>query len=55
MHQQGSRQWAGEKPNLLNVALTRAKEVFYVIGHRQRWGEAGFFRELDTWVEQIKL
>ncbi|XAV88125.1 MAG: AAA domain-containing protein [Candidatus Symbiodolus clandestinus] len=54
-NQQGSRQWAGEKPNLLNVALTRAKEVFYVIGHRQRWGEAGFFRELDTWVEQIKL
>jgi len=28
---------AGGRPNLLNVAVTRAKEVLYVIGNRQLW------------------
>ena len=32
---------------LLNVAVTRAKEVIYVVGNRQLWREAGVFRELD--------
>lgn len=50
--QGGSRAWAGKKPNLLNVALTRAKEVFYVIGNRNLWSEAGCFSVLDDWIEQ---
>ena len=45
--QTGARNWAGGRPNLLNVAVTRAKEVIYVIGNRQLWREAGLFRELD--------
>jgi superfamily I DNA and/or RNA helicase len=45
--QTGARSWAGRRPNLLNVAVTRAKEAVYVIGNRQLWREAGFFRELD--------
>jgi hypothetical protein len=45
--QTGARGWAGGRPNLLNVAVTRAKEAIYVIGNRQLWREAGFFRELD--------
>ena len=45
--QTGARGWAGGRPNLLNVAVTRAKEVIYVIGNRQLWREAGLFRELD--------
>jgi superfamily I DNA/RNA helicase len=45
--QTGARGWAGGRPNLLNVAITRAKEVIYVIGNRQLWREAGYFRELD--------
>ncbi|MFY0254190.1 DEAD/DEAH box helicase [Chitinophaga sp. 30R24] len=44
--QQGARIWAGKKPNLLNVAATRAKEVLYVIGNKQLWQQAGVFREL---------
>lgn len=32
----GSANWAFNKPNLLNVAVTRAKKEFYVIGDRKR-------------------
>lgn len=45
-HQAGARGWAGARPNLLNVAVTRAKEALYVIGNRRLWAEAGVFREL---------
>lgn len=45
--QTGARGWAGGRPNLLNVAVTRAKEVIYVVGNRKLWREAGLFRELD--------
>jgi len=47
-HQTGARGWAGGRPNLLNVAVTRAKERLYVIGNRSLWREAGLFRELDA-------
>ncbi|HEV7669625.1 MAG TPA: ATP-binding protein [Thermoanaerobaculia bacterium] len=45
--QAGARNWAGGRPNLLNVAVTRAKERLYVVGNRTLWREAGLFRELD--------
>jgi superfamily I DNA/RNA helicase len=45
--QTGARNWAGGRPNLLNVAVTRAKEVVYVVGNRKLWREAGVFAELD--------
>ena len=45
--QTGARSWAGRRPNLLNVAVTRAKEAVYVVGNRQLWRETGFFRQLD--------
>jgi hypothetical protein len=45
--QAGARKWAGGRPNLLNVAVTRAKEVLYVVGNRPLWRESGLFRELD--------
>ncbi|MFL5337342.1 MAG: DEAD/DEAH box helicase [Geminicoccaceae bacterium] len=41
----GSRLWAGETPNLLNVAATRAKRVLYVVGNRTEWQGAGVFAE----------
>lgn len=46
--QTGARGWAGGRPNLLNVAVTRAKEALYVVGNRSLWREAGLFRELDA-------
>lgn len=33
----GSRRWASLKPNLLNVAVTRAKQRVYVIGNLKDW------------------
>lgn len=45
--QTGARNWAGGRPNILNVALTRAKEVVYVVGNRNLWCEAGVFAVLS--------
>jgi superfamily I DNA and/or RNA helicase len=47
-NQAGARAWAGSRPNLLNVAVTRAKEVLYVIGNRELWRRAGVFKELEA-------
>lgn len=47
-HQTGARNWAGGRPNLLNVAVSRAKEALYVVGNRSLWRYAGLFRELDS-------
>jgi hypothetical protein len=44
--QAGARAWAGGRPNLLNVAVTRAKERLYVVGNRELWRTAGLFSEL---------
>jgi superfamily I DNA and/or RNA helicase len=42
----GSRAWASKEPNLLNVALTRAKNRIYVIGNRAEWSECPNFGRL---------
>jgi len=47
LSQQGARIWAGREPNLLNVAVTRAKEALYVVGNRELWRSAGVFADLD--------
>lgn len=39
----GSRSWAGSEPNLLNVAVTRAKDRLYVIGSVSDWGRVPGF------------
>lgn len=43
----GARGWAGGRPNILNVAVTRAQCVLYVIGNRQLWRRHGVFGVLD--------
>jgi hypothetical protein len=45
--QSGARSWAGNRPNLVNVAVTRAKSSFYVIGNRGLWRSVGVFTTLD--------
>ena len=42
--QQGARAWATASVNLLNVAVSRAKQNFYVVGNRERWAELGHMK-----------
>ncbi|MCL6591966.1 MAG: hypothetical protein K6U80_18705 [Firmicutes bacterium] len=42
----GARRWAGGSPNLLNVAVTRAKRRIYVIGNYRVWKNEGSFSVL---------
>ena len=44
--QKGARNWAGGRPNLLNVAVSRAKECIYVVGNKSLWSKAGVFASL---------
>ncbi len=44
----GGRGFATREPNLLNVAVTRAKRRLYVIGNRDTWGNEPYFNVLDA-------
>jgi len=39
----GAIGWAASKPNLLNVAVTRAKNYCYIIGDKSLWGNQPYF------------
>ncbi|HXU94578.1 MAG TPA: AAA domain-containing protein [Gallionella sp.] len=39
----GAKQWASKKPNLLNVAASRAKRRLYVVGNREAWKQYKYF------------
>ncbi|MEN5300122.1 AAA domain-containing protein [Brucella sp. TWI559] len=41
----GAARWAASKPNILNVAMTRAKRRFYMVGDKKLWGELRYFNE----------
>ncbi|MPM86595.1 hypothetical protein SDC9_133685 [bioreactor metagenome] len=44
----GAANWAASKPNLLNVAITRAKYRFIAIGDENLWLFQDYFEELST-------
>ena len=48
----GARQWAGRTPNLLNVAISRARRRLYVIGDHAAWREVRHFDVLAQRLPQ---
>ncbi len=39
--QNGAREWAAGTPNILNVAVSRAKQNLYVVGSWKVWSSVG--------------
>ncbi len=46
----GARAWAANRPNLLNVAVSRAKRRLYVVGDRSAWTRHRYF---DVLAERL--
>ncbi|HEX4167058.1 MAG TPA: ATP-binding protein [Bryobacteraceae bacterium] len=47
--------WASEKPNLLNVAVSRAQHRLYIIGNREEWSQYPNFAEAAALLGKEKL
>jgi len=48
----GARFWAGDTPNILNVAVTRAKQRLYIVGDYDAWSNVGVFKEVAKLLER---
>ncbi|MGH9696566.1 MAG: DEAD/DEAH box helicase [Bryobacteraceae bacterium] len=44
----GAKDWASEKPNLLNVAVSRAKRRLFIIGNREEWSQYPNFSDASA-------
>ena len=46
--QNGAREWAAGTPNILNVAVSRAKQNLYVVGSRKAWSSVGLASHMSN-------
>ena len=44
----GAINWASDYPNILNVAITRAKNLLFVVGNHNIWSKKPHFQELSS-------
>ena len=51
----GAASWASMKPNLLNVAITRAKYKFIAIGDENIWLKQPYFNELKKLKKEVRM
>jgi len=51
----GAINLASNIPNILNVALTRAKYKFFVIGNYKLWSSKPHFQDLATVIPLTKI
>ena len=49
----GAAEWSCQQPNLLNVAATRAKKEFYVIGEKTRFSTKKYYKEIIYYFNQF--
>lgn len=50
----GAANWSCAKPNLLNVAVTRAKKEFYVVGDAQLFKTKEYYCDIQKKMEEFK-
>lgn len=50
----GAANWSCSKPNLINVAVTRAKKEFYVIGDYKRFSKKSYYVSIVENVDEVK-
>ena len=50
-----AKEWASEKPNLLNVAVSRARRRLFIIGNRADWGQYPYFPEAASLLQQNRM
>ncbi|WP_353854152.1 ATP-binding protein [Bacillus sp. Bos-x628] len=50
----GAANWSCSKPNLINVAVTRAKKEFYIVGDYQRISKKQYYQTIAENVEKIE-
>jgi AAA domain len=50
----GAKEWASEKPNLLNVAVSRARRRLFIIGNCQEWAQYPHFSDAAAILERHK-
>lgn len=48
----GARQWVAQTPNMLNVAITRAKKYVYFIGNKDLWQQCSYFKDV---IEKLPI
>ncbi|WP_046174954.1 DEAD/DEAH box helicase [Domibacillus indicus] len=51
----GAANWSCSKPNLINVAVTRAKKEFYIIGDYRRFSSKPYYSSIIEAVDEIKV
>ncbi|WLR41836.1 ATP-binding protein [Bacillus carboniphilus] len=47
--------WSCSKPNLINVAVTRAKKEFYIVGDYDRLSKKEYYQTIAEHVEKVEL